>query len=109
MARRPGEAMISRPASPSSWRLQFLMEMTVSRVLTRGYATFRQARRKMATKSKSPDKASDLEIVPDAWERFERAVDTVIKSGPQHRQRAHDERKERPASKGRVHKGKSRA
>lgn len=40
---------------------------------------------------------------PDAWERFERAVDTVIKSGPIHRPA-----KERPASKGRVHKGKSR-
>lgn len=27
MARRPGEAMISRPASPSSWRLQFLTKI----------------------------------------------------------------------------------
>jgi hypothetical protein len=61
----------------------------------------------MAAKAKSAGKAKDdLEILPDAWERFERAVDTVIKSGPQHRQRPH---KERPASKGRVHKGKSRA
>ncbi len=25
------------------------------------------------------------ELMPDAWERFERAVDTVSKSGPQHR------------------------
>lgn len=31
-------------------------------------------------------------ILPDAWERFERAVDTVIKSGPKHRQRTVDER-----------------
>jgi hypothetical protein len=61
----------------------------------------------MATKSKSPDKENDLEILPDAWERFERAVNTVIKSGPMHRQRPHDARKERPASKGLVHKGKS--
>jgi hypothetical protein len=49
------------------------------------------------------------EVFPDAWERFERAVDMVIKSGPMPRQRPHDARKERPASKGRVHKGKSRA
>lgn len=40
----------------------------------------------MVEKSKSTGKAKDnLEIVPDAWARFERAVDTVIKSGPQHR------------------------
>jgi len=64
----------------------------------------------MPGKSKATGEAKDdLEVHPDAWARFERAVDTVIKSGPQHRQRAHDERKERPASKGRVHKGKSRA
>jgi len=63
----------------------------------------------MARKSESTGETKDdLEIVPDAWGRFERAVDTVIKSGPQHRQRPHDERKERTASKGRVHKGKSR-
>jgi hypothetical protein len=49
------------------------------------------------------------EVFPDAWERFERAVHVMAKAGPQHRQRPHDERKERPASKGRVHKGKSRA
>jgi hypothetical protein len=60
-------------------------------------------------KTKSSGKAKDdLEILPDAWERFERAVDKVIKSGPMHRQRPQDARKERPASKGRVHKGKSR-
>jgi hypothetical protein len=40
----------------------------------------------MAIKSKSTSKADgDLEIVPDAWERFEQAVDVVIKSGPQHK------------------------
>jgi hypothetical protein len=61
----------------------------------------------MATKSKSPDKANDLEILPDAWERFERAVDAAVKSGPKHR--VTPKAKERPASKGRVHKGKMRA
>jgi hypothetical protein len=34
---------------------------------------------------KEPRKPSDLEIHPDAWERFERAVDVVAKSPPQHR------------------------
>jgi hypothetical protein len=60
-------------------------------------------------KTKPTGKAKDdLEILPDAWERFERAVDTVIKSKPIHRQGPKVDRKERPASKGRVHKGKSR-
>lgn len=59
----------------------------------------------MADKAKSAGKAKDdLEIVPDAWERFERAVDSAVKGGPMHRQA----RKERPASIGSVHKGKSR-
>jgi hypothetical protein len=28
---------------------------------------------------------SEIELRPDAWERFERAVDIVAKSPPQHR------------------------
>jgi hypothetical protein len=28
---------------------------------------------------------NEIELAPDAWERFERAVDVVSKSGPQHR------------------------
>jgi hypothetical protein len=36
----------------------------------------------MAKPSKEKQEA---EIVPDAWERFERAVDAAIKSGPKHR------------------------
>jgi hypothetical protein len=59
----------------------------------------------MATKSKFPDKANDLEILPDAWERFERAVDTVIKSG--HRQRPKADPKACPASRRRVRKVES--
>ncbi len=31
------------------------------------------------------EKPIEAEILPDAWERFERAVDTVIKSGPKHK------------------------
>jgi hypothetical protein len=50
-------------------------------------------------------KEPEIELHPDAWTRFERAVDTVIKSKPIHRQRPQDGRKELP----RVHKGKSRA
>jgi hypothetical protein len=30
-------------------------------------------------------KKRTLEVVPDAWSRFERAVDVVAKSPPQHR------------------------
>jgi hypothetical protein len=30
-------------------------------------------------------KPDDIELVPESWERFERAVDTVVKGGPQHR------------------------
>jgi hypothetical protein len=62
----------------------------------------------MASKSKPSSKAEDIEIEPDAWERFERAVDVVIKSGPKHRPTATAKPKERPGSKGRVRKGKSR-
>ena len=36
--------------------------------------------------------APRIEFEPDAWERFERAVDTVVKGGPQHRPGA-DKRK----------------
>jgi hypothetical protein len=58
--------------------------------------------------AKSPKKkaASDFKPEPDAWARFERAMDQVLKSGPQHRTQKD---KVRPASKGRVRKGKSRA
>jgi hypothetical protein len=55
----------------------------------------------MGEKKKSDDKP--MEVAPDAWERFERAVDVVIKAKPKHRPS-----KERAASKGRVRKGKSR-
>jgi hypothetical protein len=41
-----------------------------------------------------------------AWSRFERAVDAAVKSGPMHKTATKP--KERPASKGRVHKGETR-
>lgn len=62
------------------------------------------------------DKPDEPEILPDAWERFERAIDVVIKSGPKHKKtdlgpkstpKSVMKPKERPASKGRVHKGKA--
>jgi hypothetical protein len=49
----------------------------------------------------------EIERYPDAWERFERAVDAAIKGGPKHREPVI--KKARPASKGRVHKGKTGA
>jgi hypothetical protein len=41
----------------------------------------------------------------DGWARFERAVDAAVKGGPKHK--VTPKAKERPASKGRVHKGKT--
>jgi hypothetical protein len=34
---------------------------------------------------KPPHKKQTVELEPDAWKRFERAVDVVAKSPPQHR------------------------
>jgi hypothetical protein len=63
----------------------------------------------MSVKSKLSGKAEDVKIEPDAWERFERAADVVIKSGPKHRQGPPIKPTERPPSKGRVHKGRTKA
>jgi hypothetical protein len=35
--------------------------------------------------AKVPKDKQEIELEPDAWERFERAVDVVAKSPPQHR------------------------
>ncbi|BDV35685.1 hypothetical protein SS37A_32140 [Methylocystis iwaonis] len=44
---------------------------------------------------------------PEAWSRFERAVDAAVKSGPKRNPAPQPvNKKARPASKGRVHKGK---
>jgi hypothetical protein len=56
-------------------------------------------------KTKLPNDVRDIEVHPDAWERFEKAFDTVMKAKPKPRSA---KPKERPASKGRVHKGKTR-
>lgn len=38
------------------------------------------------SKKRKGEKPEDIETVPDSWERFERAVDAAIKSGPKHRE-----------------------
>jgi hypothetical protein len=53
---------------------------------------------------KENSKADEIEELPDAWERFEKAFDTVMKVKPKPRAA---KTKERPASKGRAHKGKT--
>ncbi len=46
----------------------------------------------------------------DSWQRFERAVDAAVKSGPKHKTAPQSvNKKERPASKGRIHNGKTRS
>jgi hypothetical protein len=35
--------------------------------------------------TKKPQTQKEIELEPDAWQRFERAVDVVAKSPPQHR------------------------
>jgi hypothetical protein len=35
--------------------------------------------------AKDPKDKQEVELEPDAWRRFERAVDVVAKSPPQHR------------------------
>jgi hypothetical protein len=42
---------------------------------------------------------SEIELHPDAWERFERAVTTVAKAPPQHRKSAKPKAKPRKAAK----------
>jgi hypothetical protein len=65
------------------------------------------------------EKKHEIEILPDAWDRFRQAVHVMAKAGPQHRiggdgvksgpkHRITPKPTERPASKGRVRKGKTR-
>jgi hypothetical protein len=61
---------------------------------------------RMGTKQFKPTDADKVELRPDGWERFRAAVHAAAKSGPKHRP---TKDKERPASKGRVRKGKSRS
>jgi len=52
----------------------------------------------MSNKPKASSKVEDVDVFPDAWERFEHAVDAAVKSGPMHRQRPIVKRKGRPTS-----------
>jgi hypothetical protein len=45
-----------------------------------------------------PDPKKELELHPDGWARFERAVDVVAKSPPQHRAKAAKRRKRKNKS-----------
>jgi len=48
----------------------------------------------------------EIELRPDGWERFEKAVDAAART-PARRLMPLAKAKERPTSKGRVHKGKT--
>jgi hypothetical protein len=39
----------------------------------------------MAPKKQKPKPEPEIELRPDGWERFERAVGAAVKSGPLHR------------------------
>jgi hypothetical protein len=55
-------------------------------------------------KDASPPGDDEIELRPDGWERFVQAVHAAAKCGPKHK--ITPKPKERPASNGRVHKGK---
>jgi hypothetical protein len=40
-----------------------------------------------------------IEVAPDAWQRFERAVDVVAKSPPQHRKAKHKTKRRKARGK----------
>jgi hypothetical protein len=50
----------------------------------------------------------ELEDEPGMAERFQRGLQRALNTPPQHRTKPTPKTKERPASKGRVHKGKPR-
>jgi hypothetical protein len=41
--------------------------------------------------------SKEVELHPDAWARFERAIDVVAKSPPQHRAKSKGKRRKNPA------------
>lgn len=62
----------------------------------------------MAGAKGKEDKPLTIEDEPGMAERFQRGLRNVINTPPQPRKPPTTKAKERPASKGRVHKGKSR-
>lgn len=69
--------------------------------------------KRSALRSTDPENGNppeDIELHPDAWERFTDFVKRLVKAGPQHRIAPTTKPKKRPASEGtRVHKGKTRS
>jgi hypothetical protein len=39
----------------------------------------------MGTSKKKGQKLDEVELVPDAWSRFEKFIREIVKAGPQHR------------------------
>jgi hypothetical protein len=44
----------------------------------------------MTKNSEAKESAAEIELHPDAWERFTEFVKRIAKAGPQHRSRKHD-------------------
>jgi hypothetical protein len=65
----------------------------------------------MARKENKTISAPELEVhdEPGMAERFQRALRKALNTPPKHRSAVTPKPKERPASKGRVHKGKTRS
>ena len=51
----------------------------------------------------------EIELRPDGWERFEKAVDAAVRTPAQQRAAPTPKAKQRPATKGRVHKGRTQS
>jgi hypothetical protein len=49
--------------------------------------------------AKAPREKKDDDVHQDAWQRFEKAVDAAIKSGPQHRPKKDEPKRRRPPKK----------
>jgi hypothetical protein len=46
--------------------------------------------------AKTPDK--EIELVPDAWPRFERFIKQIVKAGPQHKADGESPKKKKKAA-----------
>jgi hypothetical protein len=63
----------------------------------------------MATAPKSKGKADhDIELLPDAWPRFERMVRAISKAGPQHREAPPPQTKVKKAAKTAKKRGRNK-
>jgi len=59
----------------------------------------------MAGKSKSPTPEEEIELRPDGWERFEKAVDIAVSGGPKHRPKSSRKRGGSKPAKRRTERG----